>query len=566
MSDLFKKSYTWIVLFLISRLAKLFYYKSFILFFNLTQKDTVYFLINYILVNAAFSIFLLSLKKRRTILVFYFLEVLYLIANYNYITLFQTYPLFSHVFSSWKEGAEVLAKGGVPFYWVDLFFLIDLPFLFLLLKKSTNYRSIFLTSTVQLCSFSFFLAFLFILPIALAFSGKYPWKMPHSIYHGPFLVVRNYGLISLQITSLFNNEEQYIKQLDYNLERATSYAFPQQKNHPNFIMIQVETLDAQLLNAYHNGKPIMPFLKELSSQSIFYPYTLCYHYGGKSSDTEFSSMNGIEPLLEYNSFKLMDYDYPNSLVRLLRERGYETLAFHNNKKDYFNRGIAYAKMGYKDFFDINSMKLKEGKWGAADDKMLEFVTRTLTTQRSPFFAQVITMSSHEPHNYYPSYFDDPSYDDISDEQMKLLFKSFSYVDQTLTKYIPLLQKIPNTYIFIYGDHSAYTIDERYADPVSKVNFRKCSFMVNANSFECIPLIVITPEGKIYREEAQVASTLDFSPTILKLSGVAASIKSGGNPLTFSPSDDKELIYNGTPFKRSFLFQEAKSLQIDPDEK
>ena len=45
----------------------------------------------------------------------------------------------------------------------------------------------------------------------------------------------------------------------------------------------------------------------------------------------------------------------------------------NRRGEYFNRRIAFKKMGFPAFYDIFDMKLKEVIWGAPDGKVFEKV-------------------------------------------------------------------------------------------------------------------------------------------------------------------------------------------------
>lgn len=546
-------------LFVLSHSAKLIFFRIVLLFSYLGQKGTPLFIGSYVVVVTFFFLYLLSLNKKRFLIFFYSLEVLYLIINYNYFVNFQSYLMPGHILSLFQEGAVTYAEGAVSMGWKNLIFLIDLPFLVWFLRNQKSSLAVVIQPSLRKLSFAIFMVITFLTWGGLGLTGKFPWNVTKKSSLGPATFVRNYGLLTLQFLSFIQeNEKVFSDELQNHLDGASTYSFsPRKGDPPNFIMIQVESLDANVLSAVYQNSLVMPYLSALSHSSIFYPYTIAYHFGGRSSDADFAVLNSIEPLQNYAAFKLMNYEYPNSLVKRLRQNGYTAVAFHNNTRAFFNRDMAYAKMGFQSFYDRQTMHLKEQGWGAPDHEMFKFILDELPRLKRPFFSYIITMSSHEPHNYYRTYFDDPRYDDIQDDNIRNLFKSFSYVDQSLAHFIPELQKIPNTTIFIYGDHSAFIVDKKITDPLSYKTFGKCSFQDSKKLFECVPLIVITPDGQRYEEVNQVASMLDLAPTVLQISGVHETIKSNGIPLWFINKEVQPLSYGELSFKRSRLLVESE---------
>ena len=145
------------------------------------------------------------------------------------------------------------------------------------------------------------------------------------------------------------------------------------------------------------GQEVMPFLSELRHESIYYPFTLSYHSGGGTSDCDFTVLNSVEPSRRASVFFDEHYDYPNALTKVLRGSGYGVYAFHGNVIKSWARHLAYPRMGYSEFFDIAKMGLSEQGWGAPDGAVFDFATQFTATCKAPFFAHIITMSSHYPY-------------------------------------------------------------------------------------------------------------------------------------------------------------------------
>jgi lipoteichoic acid synthase len=310
-------------------------------------------------------------------------------------------------------------------------------------------------------------------------------------------------------------------------------------------LLQVESMDSYIIDCRHRKKFVTPYLHHLSRKSLFFPYTLSYHAGGSTSDCEFSTLNSVEPLHNFPSIKLRNYDYANSLVSRLTRNGYQALAFHGNRGTYFNRTFAFKKIGFQTFYDMFAMGIKEKGWGIPDDTVFTFALSRLETQKPPFFYYVITMSSHEPFTLIKSFFQDKRFDNIKDGAKRNYFNSMAYVDKEVKRLVTTVQKNhPNTYIFIYGDHTP---------TLPKCGYTKSLIRHNDRILEFVPLFILTPGKNVHYEKKYAASFLDIAPTALFASGVTDSIRSHGQNLLNLPLQEKELPLRGQLYSRKHLY-------------
>ena len=117
----------------------------------------------------------------------------------------------------------------------------------------------------------------------------------------------------------------------------------------DLVLIEVESLGANVIDLEYQGRPVMPFLKKLSAEAIYYPYVLSYRAAGGTSDCEYAVINGREPLAGAPIFKIEDR-FSNSLVKELRKAGYSAQAFHGNSGEFYNRNSAFRRMGFQEFW------------------------------------------------------------------------------------------------------------------------------------------------------------------------------------------------------------------------
>lgn len=177
--------------------------------------------------------------------------------------------------------------------------------------------------------------------------------------------------------------------------------------------------------------------------------------------------------------------------------------------------------------------------GAPDKDVFNFASETIKKLEEPYLAYIITMTSHTPFSNVNRYFSKSIYDDIELKVVKNYFNSMTYVDQCIKNFVEEIQN-DDTYIFIYGDHTPNI----YSDL-----FWQASYKEDDKQFEFVPLIIITPDNKKFKNENEAASFLDFAPTILNNSGISFSIKTDGRDLLDPDSERKDIPYKGSKYDR-----------------
>lgn len=504
-----------------------------------------------LLISVLAGFLLFKPGKRLLLVFFYVLQALYIFANLAYFLYFKSYL---HLFNSLAVLNEGLwAVGNLAFPW-DIKLLVavvDIPFFiyaFLRMPRAAKpaVNSPWARKAVLVC-----LAVLLVLEgVNFAYSC--------SLYHvvkgrvGESLLVERYGTLLNSIVSFssIKNEKKLIESFDYG--PVTSGNKTGQGEGPNIVIIQVEAMDAHIVRHKYEGQYVMPFLNSLADKSVYYPYVMSYHTAGGTSDAEFSIINGVEPLHTFPSIKLSSYTYPNSMIKELTKNSYTALAFHGNYGNYFNRDVAFRKMGFDSLFDMVDMGLRHVGWGAPDEEVFNFTKGELNKAKEPFLAYIITMTSHGPYTNARHYYNNPRYDRIGDEVVRNYFNSMSYVDQVLEDFVNFVtSRWDNTYIIIFGDHTP---------AISNEYFKQASFKEESRYFEFVPLFILTPDGRTYVEEKEAASFLDIAPTVLKASGAPFTIRSGGIDLLNRPEVSPPIPFKDGKFDRAKLYEKAAAIK------
>lgn len=492
---------------------------------------------------------ILRIKSRIVFIVIYFVQALYIVVNVTYYSYFHNYLNILQSVLLFKESFVTASHFAVPFFTFQLIVFLDLPFFAII---AFFYKRIYSAGTrlylYRMATVLTSAIILISLEVKSHANGNSLKSMIGNEFLGESRVVEKYGTVVNNLTGLFlkKNESELIKSFRYGKEISGE---AQAEEKPNIVILQVESMDSNIVNKKHGGRYVTPFLHSLKRESVYYPYMMSYHEGGCTSDAEFSVINSIEPLEEIPAIKLMNYTYPNSMIAVLRKNSYKALAFHGNGGEFFNRNVAFPKMGFDRFFDINAMKLQHAGWGAPDHELGEFVTRHLKRVERPFISYVITMTSHGPFTNVRHCRPENPFPDVKDETARNYLHSMSYVDQSLREIVSRLKsEFANTYIILYGDHTP---------GVKNDDYRQASVLAEGKNFEFVPLYIITPDGKKFIETRKVASMLDIAPTALRISGVRYRIKSDGEDLLDFGGLSNEIPFQKGSYDRSYLYRLAK---------
>ncbi len=505
-----------------------------------------------------------SFKSRYVFLAVYVIQGIYSFVNISYYLYYHSYLHFLQWISLFKEALISASHFANPSSIQLLSVFIDVPIAIYILfrcykpdvqkmkQPALKYGVIILSLIVLL-----------IVEIHNYTSHRSVIQYLDDRYTGETAIVERYGTFVNGAINIYKNssESKLIAQISYgNKQTGKSKISSSDSNknqngintkQPNYILIQVESMDSNIVKQQYKGEYVMPYLSSLRENCVYYPYMLSYHKGGGTSDTEFSVINSVESLDSFPAIKLTSYNYPNSFVSKLSKESYSTMAFHGNVGTFYNRDIALSKMGFNKFYDISTMNYEDEGWGAPDDKVFSFAFDKMTKSKEPFLSYIITMTSHGPFESARNYYNNTHYDDIEDEIVRNYYNSLNYVDNSIRDFVTQIQtKHSNTYIFIYGDHTPNINTKEYF---------QASFIEEDKYLEFVPLFIITPDNKKYVGTTEVASFLDISPTLLKTSTIPYTLYSNGTDLLSTEAKTTAAIpLKGASFDRKWLYNKIST--------
>lgn len=289
----------------------------------------------------------------------------------------------------------------------------------------------------------------------------------------------------------------------------------------NVIVIQVEALQNFVINRVYEGQEITPNLNELiKKETIYFDSYYSHTARGATSDAEFSALNSIFPASDEASYtKYVNHEI-YGLPRILKDRGYSTLAFHGYKPEFWNRKVMYPNLGFDKFIsEPNLRKDQVFGWGITDKSFFAQAAKTIAKAKRPTFSFLITLSSHHPYSMPAQY---QKIKLGKNEQNTLLgryLQTINYTDAAIGAFIEELKKngtYENSVIAIYGDHHAINA---YDVNLNKHMTQFLGYKYNVEKMANVPLIIHIPNSEISETNSMVGGHMDFMPTMLNLLGI-----------------------------------------------
>lgn len=294
------------------------------------------------------------------------------------------------------------------------------------------------------------------------------------------------------------------------------------KPKPNLLVVQMEAFQDFVLKRDINGKEITPNLNKLIKESAYFSNMYQQNGVGSTSDAEFMFNTSLYPLkpplaastgASQQEFK--------SLPRLLEDKGYNTMTFHTNAAVFWNRKELYSALGFNEFYDKKSFEEKDVvAFGSSDDVLYKRTAELLNEQPKdkPYYAQVVSMSSHYPFRLPENLKEMTLPDMYKDTITGDYIQAANYADAALGRFIKKLKENgtwDNTVFAVYGDHRG--IDVAYLDNEKEKAAMKDFLGRDYDEVDSlhIPFIIHAPNMK-GQEITRVGGHLDMMPTIASI--------------------------------------------------
>lgn len=292
----------------------------------------------------------------------------------------------------------------------------------------------------------------------------------------------------------------------------------------NVIVLQLEAFQNFPLHQSLNGQELTPVMNKLADEGYYFPHVYQQIGPGNTSDAEFMSNTSIYPIGTLAmSTGFGDRELP-SLPRLLRDKGYEAYTFHVNKVGFWNRNELYPALGFNGYYDKDDFENDHfNAFGASDEQLyITGVEKLVELQKkgTPFYAQMVTASSHHPFQIPDSFKKISMPDDLKNTMLGDYLTAINYTDYAIGTLIEGLKQTglwDNTVLVMYGDHFGLQPQDVPAEQVEQALGIKYDSRISRFN---IPLIIHIPGVEQGTVVDRTGGQLDILPTITNLLGIS----------------------------------------------
>lgn len=273
----------------------------------------------------------------------------------------------------------------------------------------------------------------------------------------------------------------------------------------NIVLVLIESLSANRMKRYGNINAITPNLDSLADVSL--TFDNFYSAGIHTWNGLMAALFGYPSVLNYKQINnpLCASQKFSGIAGILKENNYNTVFFCAGDKKFDNMNGFLLNNGLDEIISSENYP-KEWLttfWGAPDEYMYEYAGKKLTELNKggkPFFATILTTSSHEALELPGNTAFKPKYDYLYDQL-------FEYADWSVGKFLKESEKedwFTNT-IFVFTADHGQNFDFTYDMSLS---------------YHHIPLIIYS-SGNIKPEKIErLGLQIDLFPTILGILNVS----------------------------------------------
>jgi len=257
-------------------------------------------------------------------------------------------------------------------------------------------------------------------------------------------------------------------------------------NHPNILIILLESFGAKLVGPLGGLTNVTPNLNHLASEGILFTRTTAS--GDRSDKGIIAVLAGFpaQPTQSVIKYPTKSNKLP-TISEVLYNRGYSTAFYYGGDPDFANiRSFLYhAKFQRLITQDDFPKSYRNSKWGVHDEHVFNYLLNDIDSAKTPFFKMFFTLSSHEP-------FEIPAKPKFKGKtEVEQFLSSAYYADSCLGDFITKAKQrewFKNTLIVLIADHG-------HRHPANHPNWEPLKFGIPmvwlGGAVERKPLVITT---------------------------------------------------------------------------
>ena len=426
------------------------------------------------------------------------------------------------------------------------------------------------------------------------------WNRPYVVNRFGILLYQTMDIVNFStsnITTVFGmdnalNETKEFYKSDNKYKEANKYTGLLEGY--NIIFVHMESVQSFLMDLNFNGKDVVPTVKELASEGLYFSNFYPQISIGTSSDTEFTLLSSLLPTntgIVFTNFNNRNYV---TIPKLLNEKGYYTFSMHGNDFTMWDRNKAHPSLGYQGLYYKDKYTFTEEEsinLGISDDvffkqslKYLEQIERENTN----YMGTVITLSNHSPFIFLDKYkefdlsktykvynkntnrYENKKYDYLTGSTIGNYIISSHSADLALGEFVNDIKNsnyFNNTIFVFYGDHDPRLSIDQYNyfynyDPVTEdlldeddpnyYDYNDAKHILNKKT----PLIIWSKNEQIRNllqgEITYPMGMIDVLPTLGNMLGINNKYALGHD--IFNIKNDNIVVFpNGSYITDKFLY-------------
>ncbi len=216
---------------------------------------------------------------------------------------------------------------------------------------------------------------------------------------------------------------------------------------PNVVLIMLESLGRTVTDEQVNGKAVAPNIQRLKEEGIWFENIYANSYRTDRGTVAVMSGYPAHPVVSVMKYPQKAHTLP-AIARSLQAEGYATSFMYGGDANFTNTISYLYGTGVERITDKAQMHFDAptNKWGYADDVVCPYFADEvlrLSDENHPFFATLLTLSSHEPFDVPHSAFENK------------ILNSVNYTDNCIGEMIDRWRESPawdNMLVILIADH------------------------------------------------------------------------------------------------------------------
>ena len=217
---------------------------------------------------------------------------------------------------------------------------------------------------------------------------------------------------------------------------------------PNVVLFLVESFGRSTVDERVGGEPVAPEFQRLKGEGVYFDNLFANSF--RTDRGTVAVLSGFPAQTKMSVMKLpVKSQRLPSIARSLRREGYATSFYYGGDLNFTNTayylyGTVFDRLTWQKDLHFDA---PTSKWGYADDVVIDAFTDHVLAEAAsqrPFFAAMLTLSSHEPFDVPFAKFDDP------------MLNAMAFTDASLGRFVERVRQTPvwdDLLVILIADHA-----------------------------------------------------------------------------------------------------------------